>query len=193
MLTPPEPHRWYTPADCSVLLLGVKHGQGYRAPCPVCHDPRTDALSLREGRDRDGHPMTLLHCFAQGCDIQDLCAVMGIEVRNLFYIHPDYAKATRGTPRARSPRIDRLKAMEEPSPDEIAQILLEEMIVSDPAFIQECVPARQKMWELAQASHRNKEALTKTLFEAHLSPGTFWQTLAAEAERERDGDNPTTV
>lgn len=183
MLTSPEPHRWYTPADCSALLLGVKHGKGYRAPCPVCHDPRTDALSLREGRDRDGHPMTLLHCFAQHCEIEDLCAAMGIEVRNLFCIHPDYAKATRGAARARSPRIDRLKAMEEPSPDEIAQIMLEEMIVSDPAFIQECTPARQKMWELAQATPQSKEALTRALSSARISPAPFWKALAAEMER----------
>ncbi len=183
MLTSPEPHRWYTPADCSALLLGVKHGKGYRALCPVCRDPRNDALSIREGIDKYGHPMTLLHCFAQDCEIQDLCAAMGIEVRNLFCIHPDYAKATRNTPRANSPRIDRLKAMEEPEPDEIAQILLEEMIVSDPAWIQECTPARQKMWELASASPKAKEALTKALYQAHLIPTAFWHTLAAEMER----------
>jgi hypothetical protein len=124
--------------------------------------------------------MTLLHCFAQHCEIEDLCAAMGIEVRNLFCIHPDYGKATRGAARARSPRIDRLKAMEEPSPDEIAQILLEEMIVSDPAWIEECTPARQKMWELAQADPHAKAALTKALQQAHLTPALFWDTLAHE-------------
>ena len=73
--------------------------------------------------------------------------------------------------------------MEEPTPDEIAQILLEEMIVSDPSWIQECAPARQKMWALAEASPKAKEALTKALYHGHLSPKAFWQTLAAEMER----------
>src|SRR4029453_13644387 len=98
-----------------------------------------------------------LHCFAHDCDIEDICAEMGIEVRNLYSIQPDYAKATKHVPRAKSPRIDKLKHMEQPTPDEIAQILLEEMIVSDPAFIHECAPARQKLWQLAHVSPKAQE------------------------------------
>ena len=108
---------------------------------------------------------------------------MGIEVRELFCIHPDYARTTRNAPRARSPRIDRLRWLEEPTSDDIAQVLLEELIVTDPEFIQTCTPARQKMWEIATASPKAKEALTKALYHGHLSPAPFWTTLAAEMER----------
>jgi hypothetical protein len=109
---------------------------------------------------------------------------MGIEVRNLFCVHPDYGRATRFAPRARSPRIDRLKAMAEPTPGEIAQILLEEMIVSDPPFIQECTPARQKMWELAQASPKARAAFTRALHAARLPAVPFWEALATEMDGE---------
>lgn len=178
----PSVHRWYTPADCAAMLLGVRHGDHYRAPCPL-HPGNPTSLSIREGRDAAGNPLTLLYCFAHHCIIEDICAAMGIEVRDLFCIHPDYARATRNVPRARSPRIDRLKHMEEPTPDDIVQIMLEEMIVSDPQFIETCTPARQQMWELASASPRAKEALTKALYLGHLSPASFWQTLADEMER----------
>jgi hypothetical protein len=175
-------HRWYTPAECAAMLSGVKHGDQYRAPCPAHASDNPQSLTIRQGADRDGNPMTLLHCFAHACPIEDICAAMGIEVRNLFAIHPDYAKATRHVPRANSPRINRLKTMEEPTPDEIAQILLEEMIVSDPPFVQECTPARKKMWDLAHASPRSKEALTKALHHAALRPAQFWADLAREME-----------
>ena len=179
----PAPHRWYTPADCAAMLLAVRHGNGYRAPCPVHGGESTDCLSIREGKDEQGNPCTLIHCFAHDCDIRDICEEMGIRLCNLFAIQPRYARETRRAPRAHSPRIDRLKSMDEPTPDEIAQILLEEMIVSDPQWIEECTPAREKMWALAQASPKAKEALTKALYHGHLSPALFWQTLAAEMER----------
>lgn len=178
----PTPHHWYSPAECAAMLLGVRHGDHYRAPCPL-HPGNPTSLSIREGRDAAGHPLTLLHCFAHHCTIEDICSAMGIEVRDLFCIHPDYVRTTRNAPRARSPRIDRLRRLEEPTSDDITQILLEEMIVSDPRWIQECTPARQKMWELASASPKAKEALTKALYLGHLSPAPFWQTLAAEMER----------
>jgi len=177
---PPSDHRWYTPADCAAILLAVKHGTHWRAPCPVHGGDSTDCLSIREGRDRHGNPMTLLHCHAHHCAIEDICADMGIAVRNLFCIHPDYAQATRHAPRAHSPRIDRLKQMEEPTPDDIALILLEEMIVSDPPFILECQPARQKLWELAQASPWIKAQYTRALRTAQIYPVQFWQQLARE-------------
>jgi hypothetical protein len=176
---PPE-HRWYTPADCAALLLAVKHGDQWRAPCPVHGGESTDCLSIRQVIDRYGNPKTSLHCFAHDCDIEDICAEMGIEVRQLYSIQPDYAKATKHVPRAKSPRIDKLKQMEEPTPDEIAQILLEEMIVSDPAFIQKCAPARAKMWEIAQASHGAREAFTRALREAHVIPARFWEQMRNE-------------
>ena len=179
----PPPHRWYTPADCAAMLLAVRHGDRYRGPCPIHGGESTTCLSIREGRDKYGNPCTLIHCFAHECDILDICDVLGIEMVNLFAIQPRYAQETQRAPACRSPRIDRLKVMEEPTPDDIAQILLEEMIVSDPQWIEECTPAREKMWQLAQASPKAKEALTKALYHAHLSPKAFWMTLADEMER----------
>lgn len=175
-----EQHVWYRPADIAAMLDGVQHGDKWRAVCPAHGGENQQALGIAQGTDRDGHPMTLLHCFAHACPVEDICAALGIAVRNLFCIHPTYAREHRNSPRARSPRIARLKAMQEPSPDAIAQIMLEEMIVSDPAFIQECAPARQKMWELAQASHESRKRLTVALSAAGLLPTPFWNTLACE-------------
>jgi hypothetical protein len=179
MAIAPTPHVWYTPADCAALLLGVRHGEHYRAPCPVCDSTRPDALSIRQLPDKYGNPCTVFHCFAHDCDVRDICAALGIAVRNLFAIHPDYARETRYAPRARSPRIDRLKTMEEPTPDEIAQILLEEMIVSDPKWIETCEPARQKMWELAQ-DPAIKRAFITAMETAHIVPRPFWDRLQRE-------------
>jgi hypothetical protein len=123
--------------------------------------------------------MTLLHCFARNCAVEDICAAIGIEVKDLFCIHPDYARVTRHASRARSPRVDRLRTMQDPSPDEIAQIMLEEMIVSDPQWIQDCAPARAKMWELAQASHKARAQLSQALKKAGFNPALFWDTLAS--------------
>jgi hypothetical protein len=122
----------------------------------------------------------LLHCFANQCTIEDICAAMGLDVKDLFCIHPTFARAHRHAPRARSRRVNDLRTMQDPSPDEIAQILLEEMIVSDPAWIQECAPARAKMWELAQASPRARAFFSQALHKAMLSPAPFWETLARE-------------
>ena len=122
--------------------------------------------------------MTLLHCFARDCPVEDICAAMGIEVKDLFCIHPAFAREHRHAPRARSPRIERLRTMHEPSPDEIAQVMLEEMIVSDPQWIEECAPARAKMWELAQASPRARAQLSEALKKAGFIPAQFWDTLA---------------
>jgi hypothetical protein len=160
--------------------MGVKHGKEWRAPCPVHGGDSTTCLSIGEGVDRYGYPMTLLHCFAHECAVEDICAEMGIEVKNLFCVQQHYAREIQRAPRARSPRIARLRQMEEPTPDEIAQILLEEMIVSDPAFIEECAGARQKMWELAQASPHARAALTAALVHASYIPSTFWAQLAHE-------------
>lgn len=179
----PQHHIWFTPRQIAAILDGVAHGDHYRAKCPAHNGDSHDSLSIREGKDRYGNPCTLLHCFAHDCSVEDICAGIGIPVRNLFCIVPTYAHQTRNAPRAHSPRIDRLKSMEEPSPDEIAAILLEEMIVSDPEWIQTCEPARKKMWELAQESPHVKEAFTKALYRACLSPESFWHTLAAEMER----------
>lgn len=177
---PTDSHIWYSPADCAAMVDGKQHGDQWRAACPAHAGDNPQSLGIAQGRDRYGNPMTLMHCFAHDCPIEDICAAMGIEVRNLFCIHPEYAKATRNAPRARSPRIDRLKSMDDPTPDDIAQILLEEMIVSDPAWIQTCQPARKKLWELAQDDPRAENQLTKALQVARLNPLMFWSALERE-------------
>jgi hypothetical protein len=177
----PSQHIWYTPAECAAMLGGNQHGEKWRAPCPAHGGENKTALGIAQGRDRDGNPMTLLHCFARECPVEDICAAMGIEVKNLFCIQPHYARATRHAPRSRSPRIARMRQQPNPlTPDEIAQVLLEEMIVSDPAWIEECAPARAKLWELAQRSHHIREAFTRALRTAGLIPSTFWRTLARD-------------
>ena len=95
------------PAECAALLGGKPHGERLRAPCPVHGGSNPTALGIAQGRDRDGNPMTLLHCFAQDCPVEDICAAMGIEVKDLFCIHPDLcpcqsACATRPQPTHRA-------------------------------------------------------------------------------------------
>jgi hypothetical protein len=184
MLTPDPPHAhiWFTPHQIAVILDGRQRGSQYRAKCPAHDGDNPESLSIREGKDKNNNPCTLLHCFAQGCKVEDICAAMGIPVRCLFAIQEEYGRATRDGLRAHSPRINRLKSLEEPSPDEIAQILLEEMIVSDPAWIQECTPAREKMWELAEASPKARAALTRALREAGFRPTLFWEQLTQDRE-----------
>jgi hypothetical protein len=176
-------HVWYTPSDCAAMLEATPHGERWRARCPAHGGDNCEALGIAQGRDSYGNPITLLHCFAHDCPIEDICAAMGIKVRNLFCIHPHYAKATRNQPRTKSPRIDKLRHATAPyTSDEIAQLLLEEMIVSDPAWIQECVPAREMLWKLASASPQAREAFTRALREARLTPSRFWATLARDCE-----------
>jgi hypothetical protein len=177
----PSAHQWYTPADCAALLGGMPHGDTYRARCPVHGGENPQALSIRLGTDRRGNPVTRLHCFAHNCDVRDICQAMGLTLSNLFSVHTITADHTDQTlPPAQSPRIARLQQMQEPTADDIAQVLLEEMIVSDPAFIQACAPARQKLWELAQASPKARAHFTKAFEHAHISPWEFWRRLAEE-------------
>jgi hypothetical protein len=157
----------------------MPHGDSYRARCPVHGGENPQALSIRLGTDRRGNPVTRLHCFAHDCDVRDICQAMGLTLSNLFSVHTITADHTDQTlPPAKSPRIARLQQMQEPTADDMAQVLLEEMIVSDPAFIQECAPARQKMWELAQARPQAREAFTRALTHARLHPMQFWDGLA---------------
>ena len=178
-MTNPQPHTWYTPAMVAALLDATKHGNSYRAACPVHAGDNPHALHIWQKDDRYGHPVTMIHCHAHQCHIEDMCAAMGVELRELFCIHPSYAKDTQRAPLANSPRIDRLKAMEEPSGDEIAQILVEEMIVSEHAFMQECQPAREKMWELAQEP-KARAAFTRALVVDRIPPKRFWDKLTEE-------------
>lgn len=179
-LSSERPHVWYTPADLAALLGAKPHGSRFRARCPAHGGNNPTALGIGQGRDREGNPMTLLHCFVQQCKIEDICAALGIEVRNLFCVHPLYARTA--PPRGRSPRVGRLASLDIVRPDDIAQVMLEEMIVSDPDFIRTCAPARAKMWELAQKSARARNFLTQALRAAGFHPTRFWTHLAREQE-----------
>jgi hypothetical protein len=200
-------HVWSTPAWCAAQLGATKRGQGYRGACPVHDGDNPDALHVWQKLDPRGNPVTMITCHTQHCDIRLICAYLGIELANLYSIRPEHAQAMRQFPPARSPRLARLRhmheipldeleampedltpeeqarLMHEPTPDAIMQILLEEMIVSDPDFIQECAPARQKLWELAQASPKAQATLTQALRQASLHPMAFWTTLAEEMAR----------
>jgi hypothetical protein len=104
---------------------------------------------------------------------------MGIEVRDLYSM-PANTYTTSRLPRGKSPRIAKLAQMEDPTPDEVIQVLLEEEIVADPQWIETCAPAREKLWELAQTSPKAKEAFTKALKQAQIIPAFFWATLEEE-------------
>jgi hypothetical protein len=179
----PSIHHWYTPAECAAILGGKAHGDRWRAPCPAHGGSNPTALGIAQGRDRDGNPMTLLHCFARDCSVEAICAAIGLEVKDLFCIHPAFARAHRHVPRSRSPRLAQIRRQTNPlTADEIAQIMLEEMIMSDPQWIQDCIPARAKMWELAQASPKCRALLSHALHTAGIRPSSFWDALARERE-----------
>jgi hypothetical protein len=55
-----------------------KSGAGFVASCPV-HQDKNPSLSIREVSDR-----ILLHCFAQQCDVVDICRAIQIEISDLF-------------------------------------------------------------------------------------------------------------
>ena len=52
---------------------------GWRARCPVHQGRSRTSLSMREG-----HAAVLLHCFA-GCTLEEVCAALGLAVRDLFW------------------------------------------------------------------------------------------------------------
>ena len=114
----PDPlaHHWYTPAECAALLGGKPHGERWRAPCPVHGGTNPTALGIAQGRDREGNPMTLLHCFAQDCPVEEICAAMGIEVKDLFVIHPPLPVriGMRHGPAAHAWSV--LRTLQDPSP-----------------------------------------------------------------------------
>lgn len=176
-------HIWYSAAECAAMLDATQHGKEWRAACPAHGGTNRQSLRITEERDGSGHPLTLMHCFAHKCPIEAICQAMGIRVRQLFCTHPEYGRATRRAPRTQSPRIERVRTQATPAtPDEIAQLLLEEMIISDPAWVQTCAPARVKLWELA-ADPYARVAFTTALVTAHVNPTRFWQQLAEEQRR----------
>jgi hypothetical protein len=82
--TPVPSPQFVTAAAIAHRLGGVRRGEGWQALCPA-HDDTTPSLSLREGRDRQGQPCTLLKCHA-GCSLEAICAALGITPRQLFAV-----------------------------------------------------------------------------------------------------------
>ena len=177
---PPHNHIWTTPEAFVLLLDGVsKHGDHWRAKCPAHCGDNPSSLKIWQGTDRNGNAKTSLHCFAHGCKQEDICTAVGVPERNLYAVQEEYGRRPRGY--QRSPWIEAWRKGQEPDdPDITARMLLCEMIVSDPEFIQTCEPARQKMWELAQASVHARDMFTRALIQARLVPSTFWQKLEDE-------------
>src|SRR5215510_2490761 len=116
MITPPPPHHWFTPAQCAAMLDARQHGSSWRARCPVHGGDNPDSLHIWEDVDAYGYPRTALYCHAHQCSRSDLCAVMGIEVRDL-YSTPANTCTTSRLPRGKSPRIAKLEQMDDPTPD----------------------------------------------------------------------------
>ena len=69
-----------SPVDALLARLeGVRpNGKGYAAKCPA-HEDRLPSLSVTAGDDG----RALLHCHA-GCTAADICAAVGLEVKDLF-------------------------------------------------------------------------------------------------------------
>lgn len=174
-----ETHVWYAPADIAAQLDARQHGTTWRAKCPAHGGDNPQSLLIKEGTDKHGHPCTVLKCFAHDCDIRDICAALGIELRQLFCIQPEYAKATKYAPRAKGPGIGRLSTLADPSQDDMAETMLIEIISSDPPFIRECAPARATFYRLAQEPARQAR-LCAALGTAHIVISSFWRQLCAE-------------
>lgn len=86
--------------DLLARLDGVRRsGRGWVAPCPA-HDDRHPSLSVCEGERA-----ILLRCWA-GCSVDEIMAVLGIEVRNLFYDTDQSGQRTRRPAQPRSRRYD---------------------------------------------------------------------------------------
>ena len=63
------------------------------------------------------------------------------------------------------------------TPDEIALVMLEEMIVSDPQWIQECAPAGPRCGNWRRRHHEPWRSSLTALKKAGFNPELFWETL----------------
>jgi hypothetical protein len=163
------------------MLDGRHHGSSWRARCPVHGGDNPDSLHIWEDVDAYGYPRTALYCHAHQCSRSNLCAVMGIEVRDLYSM-PANTYTTSRLPRGNSPRIAKLAQMEAPTPDEVIQVILEDEIIADPQWIETCTPAREKLWELAKSSAQAYTAFRKALHQSGLNTEAFWTQLRNEQE-----------
>ena len=158
-------HHWITPEEFAELVGGEPHGKEWRSRCPAHESDNPTSLSIGLGHDRQGNPKTLLYCHAQHCTANDICTAVGVPLLQLFALQPDHAQTTRNAPRAKSSRIERLKTMPTPSQDDMAEIMLCEMIVNDADFLRECQDARETFWRLSH-EHARKPRLLQALREA---------------------------
>jgi hypothetical protein len=187
MQTSTLPHVWSRPEDIAAQLHATKHGASWRARCPVHDGENPSSLAIALGQDRHGHPCTLLKCYAHDCDIRDLCAALGIELRSLFALHPDYSHATRRAPRATGPGIHHVRQLDDPSPDDLAECMLIEMLTTDPGFLETCPPARATCLRL-RANPARLGRLSAAFKRLGYQPSRLWARLVAEQEGDEHAD-----
>jgi hypothetical protein len=180
-------HTWYAPRDIAALCDARAHGDHYRARCPAHGGDNPQSLRIAAGTDKYGHPCTLITCFAHACSIQDICAALGLEVRDLFCMHPDYAKDVRNMPRSRGPSLVRLATLDAPTVDDMEEVMLIDMIIHDPSFLEECEPARAAFYRLAQVPAQQARLFT-ALKAARISIAPFWRQLCHAYTGGSNGD-----
>lgn len=173
-------HIFYSAETLAQRLGGRRAGRNtWRAKCPAHQGDNPTSLSITTRRTDDGYPITLLHCHAHDCRLEDICAALDIPLSGLWAVPP--AKMTRRPlPSYSSPRLHAFALRETPGDaDEIATLLLEEMIVSDPEWMATCREARTVLWQLSR-DHERRMGFEQALIDAKLDPLVFWRTLAAE-------------
>ncbi len=175
----PPLHHWIDPQTVAQWLDATKHGEAWRAKCPAHQSDNPTTLTIQRGTDRYGQPCTLLHCFV-GCGIQAICEALGIPLKALFLTHPDYSKRIQSQPRATRPQYAQRDAPDMPyTTDDLAEMMLCDMIISDPPFIEECDGARETFYRLAQEPAR-RNRLFQALRQAQIVTHGFWNRLVEE-------------
>ena len=178
-----QSHHWIAPNEIAALLDATPHGQTWRARCPAHGGDNPQSLHIAEGVARDGTPLTLLYCYAHQCSVQDICAALAIPLTGLWCIRPHAPARPRGH---KQPALPPRKKGDHTAytPDDLAEAMLAEMLVSDPVFLAKCPGARETLWRLGQEPAR-KRVLFTALEEARQSPRAVWATLVAEYGGER--------
>lgn len=88
--------------DFMHFLEGVKRSpRGWKARCPA-HKDKSPSLSIREAEDG----RILVHCFA-GCEVHEICAALGLGVRDLY---PDGPRDSEQIYAAKQQRVRREQA-----------------------------------------------------------------------------------
>ena len=173
------PHHWYSPSELATRLDARPAGDGWRARCPAHAGDNPAALSIREGVSADGTPLTLLHCFVADCDIAAICAALAIPLAGLWCVRPDAPRRTRENTRSVA-RTVQTRAPQAPlSRDDIAEILLCEMIPSDPQWFWSCQGAQETCWRLGLSVPR-RFRLSAAFAQAGWRVADVWHRLTRE-------------